>query len=253
MLWKLLKYDFRAMGKTFAILWPASLVVALINRFTIPFDQPVSNELVAMVTMIAFFSLLFATCVAVLVFIVQRFYRGLLGDEGYLMHTLPVQTWQLVASKLICALVTALVSLVVAVGAFVLLLPIQWEKVFRLKVLQAFWEALARQPDILLYVAEYCLLLICGILMCVTTIYLALAVGHLFHRRRVVMSVAAFIGLDILGSVYIDVLDGLNLFHHLMARSQHAVVWTVSLMILLPAVAFFAGTCGILHSRLNLE
>ena len=39
MLWKLLKYDFRAMVKSFAILWPASLVVALVNRFTIPFDR----------------------------------------------------------------------------------------------------------------------------------------------------------------------------------------------------------------------
>ena len=145
MLWKLLKYDFRAMVKSFAILWPASLVVALVNRFTIPFDQPLDNELLAVVTMVAFFSVLFAMCVAVLIFIVQRFYKGLLGDEGYLMHTLPVRTWQLVASKLICALVTSVVSIAVAILAIIILFPIKWETVFNLATFRALWAALTRR------------------------------------------------------------------------------------------------------------
>lgn len=34
MLGKLLKYDFRSMGKQFAFVWPAVLVLALVNRFT---------------------------------------------------------------------------------------------------------------------------------------------------------------------------------------------------------------------------
>ncbi|OUQ79487.1 hypothetical protein [Flavonifractor sp. An100] len=253
MLWKLLKYDFRAMVKSFAILWPASLVVALVNRFTIPFDQPLDNELLAVVTMVAFFSVLFAMCVAVLIFIVQRFYKGLLGDEGYLMHTLPVRTWQLVASKLICALVTSVVSIAVAILAIIILFPIKWETVFNLATFRALWAALTRRPDIPLFITEYSVLFLCGILLCITTIYLAIAVGHLFQRHRVVMSVAAFIALDILGSVYIDVLDGLNLFNAIAAQNEHMIAWLVSGLLLIPSGIFFAGACGILHSRLNLE
>ena len=253
MLWKLLKYDFRSMVKSFAILWPAALIVALVNRFVLPFDKPVSNELLAIITMIAFFSVLFAMGVAVMIFIVQRFYKGLLGDEGYLMHTLPVQTWQLVVSKLICALFTALISLVVTVLAFLVLLPIQWGAVFRMKTFQAMWQAVIQQPDLPLYILEFCVLVVCCILMCITTIYLAIAVGHLFQRRRVVISVAAFIGLDILGSVYIDILDGLNLFQALMVQNEHLVAWGISLALFVPTVLFFIGTCAILHNRLNLE
>ena len=32
---KLLKYDFRSMLKQFAFIWPAALVLALVNRFTV--------------------------------------------------------------------------------------------------------------------------------------------------------------------------------------------------------------------------
>ena len=36
MLFKLLKYDFRSMWKQFSIIWPAALIIGLINRFTLP-------------------------------------------------------------------------------------------------------------------------------------------------------------------------------------------------------------------------
>lgn len=67
MLWKLLKYDFRSMGKSFALIWPAALVLALINHFTLPYDEGVveTNELLAVVLIIAFVSVLFAMFVAV--------------------------------------------------------------------------------------------------------------------------------------------------------------------------------------------
>ena len=35
MLFKLLKYDFRAMWKQFSLIWGAALVLALVNRFTL--------------------------------------------------------------------------------------------------------------------------------------------------------------------------------------------------------------------------
>lgn len=35
MLGKLLKYDFRSMWKQFSVIWPAALILAFINRFTV--------------------------------------------------------------------------------------------------------------------------------------------------------------------------------------------------------------------------
>ena len=99
MLFKLLKYDFRSMWKTFSLVWAACLVLALVNRFTLPFEGQTNvtigpgDGILAFITALVFFGVLFAMFVAVMIFVIQRFYKGLLGDEGYLMNTLPVPTW----------------------------------------------------------------------------------------------------------------------------------------------------------------
>ena len=254
MLWKLLKYDFRSMWKSFALIWPAALVLALINHFTLPYDEGVtqSNELLAIITIMAFTAVLFAMFVAVMIFVVQRFYKGLLGDEGYLMHTLPVRSWQLVASKLICAVVTTLVSLAVIFLACLLMVPIRWGQVLRIAFFQDLWEGLLSNPDAMLYLLEFLLLTVTALLLFVTMTYLSMSIGHLFHRR-IIMSVAAFIFLDVLGTVYVDVLDQLMVWDELFNAAPHAAFWGVFGVMLLPALLFAAGTVWILSHRLNLE
>ena len=226
MLWKLLKYDFRSMGKSFALIWPAALVLALINHFTLPYDEGVveTNELLAVVLIIAFVSVLFAMFVAVMIFVIQRFYKGLLGDEGYLMHTLPVGPGQLVLSKLICAVVTSVVSMAVMFAACLLMVPIRWGQVLRIAFFQALWQGLMANPDAMVYLLEF--LLVCGLslILFITMTYLSMAIGHLF-RRRIIMSVVAFIGLDILGTVYLDFLDRLKILGYILNADTHATFW----------------------------
>ena len=117
MLLKLLKYDFRSMWKTFSLVWAACLVIALVNRFTLPFDGQSGavigdgDGLLSIMTALAFFGVLCAMFVAVMIFIVQRFYKGLLGDEGYLMQTLPVTADQLLWSKLLISSLWSVLSM----------------------------------------------------------------------------------------------------------------------------------------------
>ena len=253
MLWKLLKYDFRAMWKSFALIWPAALVLALVNHFTLPYDEGVveANELLTMVLIIAFVSVLFAMFVAVMIFVIQRFYKGLLGDEGYLMHTLPVRPWQLVLSKLICAVVTSVVSMVVMLAACILMVPIRWSQVLRIAFFRDLWEGLMANPDTVVYLLEFTLVCVMFLALAVTMAYLSMSIGHLF-RRRIIMSVVAFIGLDILGTVYLDVLDRLDL-PNILNSGTHAALLGSAVMMLPLILLFTAGTIWILGHRLNLE
>ena len=65
-----------------------------------------------------------ALCIAVvvlaIVFIIQRFYNGLLKDEGYLMFTLPVKTWQLIKAKGLTALIVTVISGVIGISSVLL-------------------------------------------------------------------------------------------------------------------------------------
>lgn len=258
MLFKLLKYDFRSMWKTFSLVWAACLVLALVNRFTLPFEGKTNvtigpgDGILAFITGLVFFGVLFAMFVAVMIFVIQRFYKGLLGDEGYLMNTLPVPTWQLVLSKLVCAVFVSIASMVITFLACLLLVPIQWGKVFSMAFFQALWEGLFGQPDALLYLFEMCVMVALGLALMTLMVYLAMAIGQLFSHR-IVMSVVAFIGLDILASLYLDLTNELELVGLVSRLGEHAGLWMANAMILLPAAVLFLATSWLLKHRLNLE
>ena len=258
MLWKLLKYDFRSMWKTFSLVWAACLVLALVNRFTL--DLPGRADLgfdswgSAMSSIIAliFFGVLFAMFVAVMIFVIQRFYKGLLGDEGYLMNTLPVPTWQLVLSKLICAVFVSIASMVITFLACLLLVPIRWGRFLRVENFETLWRALAGNLDALLYLFEMCVMVALGLALLTLMVYLSMAVGQMFSHR-IVMSVVAFIGLDILATLYLDLTNELELVGLVSRLGEHAGLWMANAKILLPAAVLFLATSWLLKHRLNLE
>ena len=260
MLGKLLNYDFRAMWKQFSMIWLAALVIALINRFTLPFNRQgglgTENELLAVITISVFIGVMCAMFVVAMVFVLTRFYRGLLGDEGYLMHTLPVKTWQLVFSKLVCAIVVTVVNVLVSFLAMFLMMPINWIEVFDMELWKRLVQGMLRQPDALLYLAEFFLLCVVALSLMVTMVYLSMAIGHLFHRRRVLMSVVAFFALDIAGNLVISLVNELGLLGFLDELAMwggHTGFWVGITLLLIPAVLMFLASSYLLKHHLNLE
>lgn len=70
----------------------------------------------AAIFVVLFFLSVMALAAVTVVVIVYRFYKNLLGSEGYLMHTLPVTVHQLIWSKLIAAVVWMAVTSVCIYG-----------------------------------------------------------------------------------------------------------------------------------------
>ena len=261
---KLLKYDFRSMWKQFAFIWPAALVLAVVNRFTLDgLDSSSSvGETTAGVAMLVYVAILMAMFIVAVIFTIQRFYKGLLGDEGYLMHTLPVKPWQLVASKLICAVVTTAANVAVAILSMLLIIP--WSKEDVQEVLQAFrylfshWNIQATEMTVA--VLEFALCTLVSLAVGYLHLYLAMALGHLFNKNRAAMSVAAFIALQVIVSILGNMLlppitDLISPFVHNFQGLEgfHAAMWFGIAIELAASAVYFAGTNYILHHRLNLE
>ena len=207
---KLLKYDFRSMLKQFAFIWPAALALALVNRFTIDGLDSSSGvgETTAGITMLVYMAILMAMFITALVFTIQRFYKGLLGDEGYLMHTLPVKPWQLIGAKLLCAVVTTFLSVVVAVLSILLIVP--WDQADLQALFQGLgyifshWNVQATHGIIGLL--EFCLMMMTSFAVGYLQLYLSMSIGHLFNKNRVAMSVIAFIAINAVLSAVSNVL-----------------------------------------------
>lgn len=199
MLAKLLKYDFKAMFKIFLPLWGVLLVVSGINRlFTgAGLDAEQGLGLVNSLMVLLYVLLIVAVMVVTTVIIIARFYQGLLKDEGYLMFTIPVKPWQLLASKLISAMVISLISGIVALAsvAIIAYFPEMGQ------VLAELWKmGMKNVPNFLPLVILLVVSLFVGIICSVSQVYASMALGHLAGSHRVGFAVLAFIVLSVIWS-----------------------------------------------------
>ena len=203
------------------------------------------------------------------VIIIARFYQGLLKDEGYLMFTIPVKPWQLVASKLISAVVISMLSVLVAIVSVLIIASYQG---FFYDLTHQVWEVLGTMTPnanglaILSVVSVFV-----GLICAVSQVYASMALGHLAGSHRVGFAVLAFIVLSMawstVGTViglfgYPDVTTSLTtvttqsdavqvmtVFSDVMGA---ALVWGLVLDVV-RCVVHLIITNYILSRRLNLE
>ncbi len=242
MLGKLLKYDFRSVGRSMLPVYLASValstVCAMMARLKLDENKVFSALLILLV------ALMTASFMGTVVLLAKRFKDGLLGNEGYLSFALPVSTSAHIASKLLNALIwAALQTVVFGICAAIMViitgdLPIK-------DIIEAAARILPTiQADEWGMFAEALLLFFVEIAAFACLVYLCQAVGHLFPRRKGLWEVIAFVvivvvrgnALRLIGSPFssVDILG-----------------W-----ILLPAAfsaLYLLATWFILDRRLNLE
>ena len=257
MLFKLLKYDFRAMWKQFSLIWGAALALALANRFAMfrgPDDKIVTRSGMMDLFLFALMVFLMAMFVLAVIFVISRFSRGLLGGEGYLMFTLPVRPWQLVLSKLICGLVTWVGCCAVSFLVALIMLPTEYRSFFQFPFWADIFQGIIKHPDVLALMAEFCLVILAFIVLLIASMYLAMSIGHLSPRHRRLISVAAFIGLYILNA-YSRVFsyEFVQSLLDMATVNAYGSMLTASAIMLIPAALFLAAVCWILENKLNLE
>ncbi|NLJ41518.1 MAG: ABC transporter permease, partial [Clostridiales bacterium] len=203
MLGKLLKYEIKATSRLFIPIYLAILLFALINRVINPFQQ-VGNEmgitidggfsfvtLIQIISISVYFALIVAVIAMTLVIIIQRFYKNLLGDEGYLMFTLPVKPWQHIVSKLVVSTMWNILSFIIIVSSILILTKAK--NVFsELGRLIAIAQDFFGGNTMLILIPVLALI---GAAFFVITVYNAMAIGHLFIKHRVLASFGAYIGI----------------------------------------------------------
>ena len=199
MLAKLLKYDFKAMFKIFLPLWGVLLVVSVVNRLISgsPLAEGGGMGIFTSLLGVMYVLLIMAVMVVTTVIIIARFYQGLLKDEGYLMFTIPVKPWQLLASKLISAMVISIISGVVALAsvAIIAYFPEMGQ------VLAELWKmGMKNVPNFLPLVILLVVSLFVGIICSVSQVYASMALGHLAGSHLVGFAVLAFIVLSVIWS-----------------------------------------------------
>ena len=197
---KLIKHELRCYWKTFLPLWGAMLVLAVINGLTF---RGVGNFFSQGVPMLVFGSVVLATCVLTLVVVLQRYYQGLLGNEGYLVFTLPVSRGQIMTAKLLSAVLVELLSLLTAASSGALLAIIATRSKIEglslfFDMLKVTFEDMPKESWMsVLLVIELILMGIFAAAQRTLHMYAAMSLGHLAKKQRIALSVVAYVGINV--------------------------------------------------------
>ena len=256
MLGKLIKYEYKATSRTFIPIYIALLLVAVINRIFRMGDIDVAWG----ISTLALVGLFIALGVLTIIVIVQRFNKNLLGDEGYLMFTLPVSSVQLIVSKLVISIVWAITSGIVAFASFLILLGeapffkelfTNWNQIWA-----EFTIAVQEQMNIsnpIWFLVIIVVITLLSYISFIFTIYLSLAAAQLpvFNKHRGVVGFAAFFVINVVVSIYSQIIDVLvpgDLGVTFLSTTLVIIISTFILCIIL-----FIGIKWILDKHLNLE
>lgn len=263
MLRKLLKYEIRATARIMLPLYLVLIAFSLINLVIDPFRLIESSEnsiiqaIVARLSMMLYVVLIVGISAMTLVIMIQRFYKSLLGDEGYLMFTLPVEPWQHILSKLLVSLMWAAASFLTTLVSVAIISRIPdpariIAQVYKMLIQYLGYPALALIPIYML--AAAC----SGIMM----VYTAIALGHQFQKHKLLASFGMYALLYMITQAVLSVcllLVGTFIMPTLFSSEVPAPEVLNFLMAFFSLVAFglagagFAVTNHVLRHKLNLE
>ena len=249
MLTKLLKHEFRATARIMGPLYLVLLAVALGFNFSARLMDSgnfVLNMLAALVVM-AYVVAITAVFIVAFILMLQRFYKNLLGDEGYIMFTLPASVHQHVWSKLI-------VSAVWFIATGVVVFP---------KLFQQMTAYYAVNGTV--FALELLALMLAACMSFSLQFYAALAAGHSFANHKMALSVAFFFAFQFVvqmaGAIVLVLLDEGPLHQFLLTldfqltgvAAVHFTMVALLLLTVLYGAIFYIVTTITLKKRLNLE
>lgn len=263
MLRKLLKYEMSAMGRILLPLYGALLFMSLVMGIVVN----ILNTLPVFQAIVVFLYVAVAVGAAVMtvILIVQRFYKNLLGNEGYLMFSLPVSTGKHILNKAITSGTWMVIAIITGILSSLIIVSSTGELDFAgiAAGLGEIWRKVGGQS--ILYLIELIILVFLSATHSIFRIYAAISIGHLWGNHRVLGAILGFIGINIVEVLVVSLLDKMGIMFAVTGSfdelyrtvgedlTVHAVFLALALLLVVLAGIYYAVIHYILKNKLNLE
>ena len=220
MLGKLLKYELKAMGRIILPLYLVLILAAGLFAVNIKLNDKTQTlsgfmNILSIITTILFVACVFVVVIVMFFLVVQRFYKNLLGQEGYLMFTLPASTLEHILSKMLSSMIWIVVGILAGTSAGFLMVAI----ISDLKTFNEFISEIMNNLDALFgsgslvrQLGMMVLVLILGVLKSLSEIYASMAVGHQFNSHRILFSLLALVAFNVIGTTLSSILGSLGYY-----------------------------------------
>lgn len=249
MLGRLLKYDLKQFLKFLSVFYILGLFFAVLTRLFLNIDNSLFMKIVGEICRGAAFSMLFSAFANNILRLWVKFRQSVYGDESYLTHTLPVEKHCIYSSKMLTAVITAFVSLIVLIlGLFVIYYSKENADALKAMIspiLNTFDISLLTGLVLVVFVLylEFINILQCG--------FTGIILGHRFNNGKLGMSVLFGFIIYMLSQITIVILmfipaifnsDFMNIFVTTKAMNleviKFAVVYSIISYIVINIVGF---------------
>lgn len=240
---KLLKWEFRATSRQIVPLYlvlggMTVLGVLYLLLYGVLENSDTGKMVLGVLTPLALLTFIFtiaAVSVGTLGILLFRYYRNLIRDEGYLMHTLPVTPAKLVLSKFIAAYVWTMLSVLLILLSVLILaftaavtygVEIDWNSIWQVLVSTGIFEGLV--PFLLALLASGA----SGILL----FYAAVSIGQCVTRHKVAGAIGAYFGLY----TVMEIINLIMMIVYFVIVAKTDVLWEINFQVSSGSAAFSA-------------
>jgi hypothetical protein len=263
MLVKLLKHEFKSTVRYLVPLYLILILLSVMDRIMLQLNifHGVLQFIPGVITFLYVISIM-AIFIVPFILLINRFYKNLTLDEGYLMFTLPVKTHQLIDAKLLIAMLWTVVStLAAAASIFIVAYSPQMAHEMNIFFKQLNWglhEMFGNRYALGIF--EYVVLIISGAINAILLIYASIAIGHLFHSHKLIGSFLAYVGittvLQIISTIGMAIAANVFHFSEIEYNSSFAInmfLPFIILIVIILDVVFYLVTNYIFSNKSNLE
>lgn len=288
MLGKLLKHEWKQTWKLPTFTCIATIIVTLVGMLS--FFTPLwDNDSDFLLTFTGFtflflnIVLLIASSLTIFVYFSIRFYKNLYTDEGYLMHTLPVTSRQLIFSKFwVFFAWTILNGILVFICATALMLSLDsaldlgmWNayqelfELFKNADMQKFFANLneasleATGLPAVIIALLYLFLIFISLCQKILTPYFAISIGQLFSKFKLAASIGMYIAILIVQQIVSTIialpinmslmLEQINQPADYSIKYFYMIYGPQFILILVMTALFYFFTHKLMKKHLNLD
>ena len=259
MLGKLMKYEWQS---TWKLLVPANLLIIVMTFFGCMAVRlnlsDIDNEGVvfsAVMILVTYVGSMFVVMIGTAIYLIYRFYTSTYGDQGYLLHTLPVDKHHIIIAKVTVSAAWILLS------SFLMYLSILF--IFAsgdgvipelLNSMEVIAEEMGNGHSFLSGIMVI-IAFIVSILARVLKVTACLSLGQMSPNHKLLMSFAFYFGIyflqQMMSSVYYVFL---GLINSRIGTYYYGSSWEIELISgLIYTVIFYLATWYTMEKRLNLD
>lgn len=193
MLGKLIKHEWKAVGKVLIIMHVALILMAIIGKVMLSIDVLRKAELMWSSLLCLYVLSVIAVGVGTHIYLAMRFYKNMYTDEGYLSFTLPVKAWEHIFSKTLISLIWILVDAVVISVSIIILVMYKGMGTDFLQVWNELVAVLTGNGMVVTWRAiQMVITVILSLVSTSLTYYFSISIGQLFNSHKMLAAVVVY-------------------------------------------------------------